>query len=759
MNYKTLKCPACGQEKVELRNGKFYCRYCSCTFTEYDAKKAFVELDKNIILRAEKLDSAAQEALKERFYNLRTMLWYHAHAKSNGSKAILSICDEIIKIAPEDFPAHFYRLVHTAKPSDVVNFINHLDLTKHEIYVERIIEYLLNYMQSEYVAPLKYLVERTFGGNSLEKYQKYITKIEAEAERVEPKIYQPSAPRKVFISYAQRDTGKILPLLRILEEYKIPYFAAVRNLRYGKTTGAHYEEAFKTALDNCAILVFVASKHSCNFSCNALLQELPYVKNKELAAVPAEYKNRTYATLPTSLKKPRIEYRLDNERTPAADEFLQEFFADMEYCETPEKVLSRIQQYILLLPVPETVPPAPEAEETVEVPVEEPAKKVSARKARKLAKKAAKKAAKAEKKAAKKAAKAAAKAEKKAAKKLKKAENKYYGSDEYLCIFTIQKKKILKFHPVTFEPDEKGVVVIPDKIKSIEDCAFADCENLKEIRIGSGVKSIGDEAFAGCVNLKKVTLSEGLKEIGADAFLECTSLEEINLPDSLQWLGSGIFEGCESLKTIRLPKKLDYLPEAAFADCTALTDVALPEKLEGLDGTMEYETEIYGQNIRAKGVFEGCTALEKIVLPKGLKYVGDHAFYGCTALKAVEMHGVEYIDGYAFANCTALTELDLPSTILSIDEHAFEMCLHLQKLYLPKTINNIGFAAFKNCPDIQLYIKHKRHAWSWSHTRWNTHNGPVLWRYKRLHWFKHYINPKARVQAWKFEQVKKYNDK
>ena len=60
------------------------------------------------------------------------------------------------------------------------------------------------------------------------------------------------------------------------------------------------------------------------------------------SAAPAQYRN-SYANLPARYKKPRIEYRLDNERTIAADGFMKEFFAGLDYCESPEKVVMRAE--------------------------------------------------------------------------------------------------------------------------------------------------------------------------------------------------------------------------------------------------------------------------------------------------------------------------------------------------------------------------------------------------------------------------------
>ena len=65
-------------------------------------------------------------------------------------------------------------------------------------------------------------------------------------------------------------------------------------------------------------------------------------------------------------------------------------------------------------------------------------------------------------------------------------------------------------------------VFIPKSVEEIEDNAFKNCENLKEVAFeeGSALKIIGKCAFSGCKRLAEMTFPEGLEKINSFAFYE-----------------------------------------------------------------------------------------------------------------------------------------------------------------------------------------------------------------------------------------------
>ena len=69
---------------------------------------------------------------------------------------------------------------------------------------------------------------------------------------------------------------------------------------------------------------------------------------------------------------------------------------------------------------------------------------------------------------------------------------------------------------------------LPDGIHSIEFCAFASCDSLREIRLPLELSTLEDGIFFDCENLKRVTLNKNLKRVKA-AFDDCPSLSDLYL--------------------------------------------------------------------------------------------------------------------------------------------------------------------------------------------------------------------------------------
>ena len=89
-------------------------------------------------------------------------------------------------------------------------------------------------------------------------------------------------------------------------------------------------------------------------------------------------------------------------------------------------------------------------------------------------------------------------------------------------------------------------VFVPNRVKEIQNNAFRNCKNLKEVvfEARSVLKKIGNYAFDGCKNLRNIRLPDGLETIGVYCFSGC-GLEEVVLPASVKSVGPCAFSRCE----------------------------------------------------------------------------------------------------------------------------------------------------------------------------------------------------------------------
>ena len=104
---------------------------------------------------------------------------------------------------------------------------------------------------------------------------------------------------------------------------------------------------------------------------------------------------------------------------------------------------------------------------------------------------------------------------------------------------------------------------------------------------------------------------------------------------------SDAFAGCDALESVVIPETVSWIGSSAFSGCSALESVTLPPSMEEI----EYNA------------FSG-TALTTVVLPDGLDYIGTRMFEECASLAEISIPGtVLYIDEFAFNNCSALADV------------------------------------------------------------------------------------------------------
>lgn len=90
--------------------------------------------------------------------------------------------------------------------------------------------------------------------------------------------------------------------------------------------------------------------------------------------------------------------------------------------------------------------------------------------------------------------------------------------------------------------------------------------------------------------------------------------------------------------------------------------------------------------------------IEKVIIGEGVTGIGNYAFYGCSALRIVEIAStVTNIGNSAFQNCTSLESIDIPDNVTRIGNSAFSNCWRLSSISLPDNMETIEDYAFESC--------------------------------------------------------------
>lgn len=256
-----------------------------------------------------------------------------------------------------------------------------------------------------------------------------------------------------------------------------------------------------------------------------------------------------------------------------------------------------------------------------------------------------------------------------------------------------------------------GEITIPASVKYLGNCAIGNStfsgNNIWQIRynavnaehvytnnfrhaifqaervvIGSGVKKIPDHAFTQCSSLKKITFEERTDDaelvIGDESF-SYTSITEIELPKGKIEIGGAAFYGSQLV---------------AFSTLGVVTKIGeyVSPGINGFGGGS------------VSGAFE-MTNLAEFVVPDGLTYVGDNAFYQCKTLTTLHLgNSVKHIGERAFAYCNALTDLQFGDHVESIGACAFLDCTSLSSFVIPDGITAIEESTFGRCPLTEITI-------------------------------------------------------
>lgn len=231
---------------------------------------------------------------------------------------------------------------------------------------------------------------------------------------------------------------------------------------------------------------------------------------------------------------------------------------------------------------------------------------------------------------------------------------------------------------------------LPKTLKRIEEDAFQNNHNLKELIIPEGVIHVGKRSIFCNRKLERVIFPESLLELGESVLGGGNhALKEVQFSSKLEVIGDVAFNMCENLSFSQpLPPTLKKIGSSAFSG-TLLKEVTVPS------GVKEME-----------GAFWGCKDLEKVVFEAPRDKIERYAFYWCEALKEVELpEGITHIGESAFFWNLKLSKITLPESLTHIEDDAFNSD-PFETIIIPSNVVLIGREAFWNNRNLrQVYAK------------------------------------------------------
>ncbi len=153
-------------------------------------------------------------------------------------------------------------------------------------------------------------------------------------------------------------------------------------------------------------------------------------------------------------------------------------------------------------------------------------------------------------------------------------------------------------------------ITIPDSVTSIGNGVFFYCEELTEIKLPSRITRISDFLFCGCSGLTDITLPTGITSVGHSAFSGCEYLTGITLPDSVTIIDEWAFEGCDHLTSITIPHNVTSIGNMAFFECLDLTSITIPNSILSI-GDSAFEACSSLKVIRYDGTKQAWLSVQK----------------------------------------------------------------------------------------------------------------------------------------------------
>ena len=141
------------------------------------------------------------------------------------------------------------------------------------------------------------------------------------------------------------------------------------------------------------------------------------------------------------------------------------------------------------------------------------------------------------------------------------------------------------------------------------------------------------------------------------------------------------------IRKIVLPDGIKRIGEKAFAFCSKLESINIPDSVDYIGTT----------------AFSHCTMLEDIFIPDSVRKMGWGAFFYCDSLQSVRLsESMDEIPMQMFEFCRALRRITLPISIQRIGGRAFAKCESLEEIVIPASVTEIDQWAFSSNIDTPI---------------------------------------------------------
>lgn len=232
------------------------------------------------------------------------------------------------------------------------------------------------------------------------------------------------------------------------------------------------------------------------------------------------------------------------------------------------------------------------------------------------------------------------------------------------------------------------------------------------------VTEIGQSAFF-FKSVKTIKYPKTIRKIGSMAFF-ITDLVEIVIPDHIEEVGSNAYAFCNKALKLEIGKGLKKVGELAFYDCYYLKTITVSP-----DNTIysERDNALYSKDQKIIYKYPSFRKnFTSVTFPETVEEVANDAFMYCFYIADWKLNeGLKKIGTEAFKQCYAMKSMTIPSTVEEIaDGSTFNMLKSYEKFVVAP-----GNKHFEVLLDGKLLVnKTKKEAVSVLYQDWDADNNP-----------------------------------
>ena len=183
--------------------------------------------------------------------------------------------------------------------------------------------------------------------------------------------------------------------------------------------------------------------------------------------------------------------------------------------------------------------------------------------------------------------------------------------------------------------------------------------------------------------IKSIVIEDGVTSIGNYMFADYKWVTSVTIPDSVTKIGYVAFDGCTSLTDVTIPDTVTTIGGHAFSDTPWVAAQQTNNQGAVVNGILINASQCSGD----------------VVIPDGVRIIGDDAFYRCYELTGVTIpDSVTSIGAESFLYCEKLNAITIPDSVTNIGHYAFKSCSSLKDITLPNSLTYIGVQAFAETP-------------------------------------------------------------